>query len=255
MPPLWRGHRTVRAVLALLAVVLATAGCRVDVGVEITVQRAGGGQVAVSVTLDDDAVDRLGGDLGAVLELDDLRAAGWSIEGPEAAEGGGSVVSARKAFAGWDHAVEVLEEVTGAGGPLRELELGRETGLTRTEWWFEATADLSEGIEAFGDDAIATELDGLPIGRPVEDLEAELGEPIAEVVSFVVSARMPEGTVERWELRPGDGPTELVVHTSERRTEVLVWFGVAALLALVFVVWMLLRLVRGGRGRRPAHAA
>jgi hypothetical protein len=263
----------------LLAALLLVASCRVGVDVVVDLDDDGSGSVEVVVALDDDAVARLGGDLDAVLELDDLRAAGWSVEVVDD-RGGGAELTAAKAFRTPDEAEAVLEEVSGPGGVLQDFEVDRSTPFARTEWSVRGVIDLRDGIEAFGDDDLAAELDGLPIGRSVEALQFELGEPLDEVLRLAVEVRLPgsgreiattEGDATDghaaevtaaggvWRVPLGEGPVRVEVSSSERRTPVLVWFGVGALLATVLVVLLLVRgalAVRRRRRRsRPAHAA
>jgi hypothetical protein len=267
-PPRRGSGRVLPAVLGLLLVLAAT-GCRVDIGVQIDVADDGSGIVEVVVALDGDAVDRLGGDLERVLEVDDLRAAGWSVDGPRGAPGGGAEVSASKGFGTPAEARRVVQEIAGADGALRRFRVDRSTPFARTEWSVRGVVDLRGGIEAFGDEALAAELDGLPVGRPVEAIELELGEPLDEVISLAVEVRLPGDDVRTnagepspgggtWRAALGDGPVRIQASSSEQRSSVLAWLGAGIGLAVLLVVLLVgrgvLALWRRRRRPPPAHA-
>ena len=65
----------------MLGLVLALAGCRMDVNVGIDVAEDGSGTVSVAVGVDDDLFARVPGAADRV-HLDDLSAAGWEVTGP-----------------------------------------------------------------------------------------------------------------------------------------------------------------------------
>jgi hypothetical protein len=257
-------RRVIALVGLVVAALLAGVGCRVDTTVTVDVAEDGSGAVEVGVTLDRDAVRRLGGRLRQVVEVDDLRSAGWEIDGPRRIDGGGAEVAVTKAFGTPDEGARVMREVTGRRGPLRGFRFERSTPFARTDWAVEGVLDLRDGIEAFGDEGLAAELDGLPIGRPVDELEAELGEPLSDVVGVEVRLRLPGGDAESnadvraadggtWEARLGDGPVRIHATTTERRTDVLAWLGGAVVVAIVLVVLLLVRVALAWRRRRRAR--
>ena len=73
-------------------------GCRLQLDVNVEVAKDGSGSVEVVVGVDRDGIKRIGGDLGAVLAIDDLEDAGWSIEGPDEESDGFTRVWFRKGF-------------------------------------------------------------------------------------------------------------------------------------------------------------
>src|SRR4051794_23450987 len=104
----------------LLAVVLT--GCKVDTVVAVDAKPDGSGRVSVVVSLDKEAVDAAG-DLRKELVVDDLRRAGWRIDGPVPVAGGGARITATKPFRSPNGANEALDELTGPSGALSSLEL------------------------------------------------------------------------------------------------------------------------------------
>ena len=81
-------------VVFISLVLLLLSACRMEIDVNVLVSEDGSGSVEVVVGLDEDAVERIGGDLSAVMEVDDLLASGWRLDGPDlrGAHGVGAVV-------------------------------------------------------------------------------------------------------------------------------------------------------------------
>ncbi|MDQ3570983.1 MAG: hypothetical protein M3396_10285, partial [Actinomycetota bacterium] len=74
------------------------------------------------VVLDKDATAQVP-DLARDLRLDDLEAAGWSIEGPSRLEDGQTRIEASKSFSTPAGASRAVEELSGPRGPFGELRL------------------------------------------------------------------------------------------------------------------------------------
>src|SRR5215213_7645981 len=165
-----------RLLLGLAAVVLVATGCRVDATTRVEVADDGSGTVTVEVVLDQEAADRVP-DLAAQLRVADLRRTGWTVTGPEAADGG-VVITARKPFADPDQLADVLAEVGGPRGPVVDASLERSRSFGTTSYDFEGVLDLSRGLATFSDRQLTQLLDGLPVGQDEADLEAELGAPL-----------------------------------------------------------------------------
>jgi hypothetical protein len=257
--------RRVRAALLSLCLVVLAGACRLDVDVNVTVEPDGSGFVEVVAALDDAALERVGGDLGAVLALDDLEATGWEVRGPDREGDERTRVRVRKPFDDPDAASAVLAEVAGEEGPFRDFEVTRRRSFARTTWGFAGVVDLSGGPGAFGDDDLAEALDGEPLGQSVEDLERQLGATLDRLVGLRVSVRLPGEVTSNaatriangavWELSFGRGPAELSATGSERRTGVLIWTGVGALLGLIALVWVLVLIAVRVTDRRRAAPA
>ena len=89
-----------RRLLPLLVVLLgwATTACHVSIAAGVDVARDGSGRVSAGVGLDADAVKEIG-DPATALRVDDLRRAGWQVEGPRREDDGLTWVRASKPFA------------------------------------------------------------------------------------------------------------------------------------------------------------
>lgn len=171
MPP----GRLILAVAALFVL----AGCRVGVSVEVETAAEGGGRVMATVTLDGEAAAQVP-DLAEQLRVSDLGAAGWTVEGPTPAPGGGVTVLASKPFATSAGATRALQELGGGFGGLR-LRVDR--GFWRTTSELTGAVDLSPGLAAFGDEELAALVGNPTLGLDPGAVERELGRPLAEVVA------------------------------------------------------------------------
>ncbi|HJR23901.1 MAG TPA: hypothetical protein VJ804_00385 [Acidimicrobiales bacterium] len=238
-----RGGPLLVALLALLAL----SACTLDVEVRVRVDDDGGGTVEVLATADAAALSRIGGDLGAVLDLDALRAAGWTVEGPSALPDGSATVRLGQRFEDAAGAAEVFEDLEGEAGPLQGFTVTRSQSPFRTEWGFRGTVDLG-GDVALPDGA--TEVDGQPVAT-IEELERQLGESLSRLLRLRVGVRLP-GDVRSnattkadngaaWQVAFGTDPLELEATGSRTRTGMV---ALAVVLGLAVVVGLVALLIR-----------
>lgn len=250
-----RSVRRLRLV-SVAALVLLTTACEVRTRVEVTVDEDGSGTVAVAVGLDREAlaqVPDLDGsgtsdvaDLAALVRTEDLEAAGWEVVEPDEAGSDTTWIRVTKPFGTPEEANAILAEVTGPDGPLRDLRLSRSTGFASTELTFSGTADLSGGLEAFGDSGLAQALDGEPLGEDAAQIEQRIGQPIAEALRLDVIVDLPGGLdantddraggAARWSPRLGDGAEQLSATGSVRDRPVQLLMVIAGLLLAAAVV-------------------
>ncbi len=243
---------------------LLLSACRLELDVDVAVEEDGRGTVEVVVAVDPDGIERIGGDLGAVLEVGDLVDAGWAVEGPDVERDGWTRVRFRRSFADPGEANAILEGIAAADGPFQDLVVGYDPSFARSEWTFSGRLDLSGGLATFGDDALTAELDGEPLGQSVEEIEAQLGEPLADVIQAGVAVRLPgevtsnaptaAGDVVEWQAGFGDDAIDLEATGEEQRTATIVAVGISGACLVLLLAYGLVRLVRrpGGR-RRGAH--
>jgi hypothetical protein len=251
-----RLRRLPLAALAGLAATLASA-CQVRTTVTVDVADDGSGTVEVAVGLDADALARLPDldddglstvtDLVALVRRADLVEAGWEVADPAAGDGDMTRIRATKPFGTPEEADRILTELAGPDGALRDLHISRAPGFGRTSYGFSGTVDLSGGLEAFGDERLAAALDGQVLGQDTAEIEQELGEPLADVFTFEVSAHLPGGAGSTWSPRLGEGPLAMEADGTVYDGPVLALtaVAVAASVALMGVVGT--RLVRRPR--------
>ena len=108
-------------------------------------------------TLDAEAVkvaEASGGKLETAVRLGDLKAGGVAVDavGP-APESGGATLTVSKPFAEAADAGNVVAELNGADGPVRRVQVTRETSRFHSEWTFSGVADLKDLKTGIGGDA------------------------------------------------------------------------------------------------------
>ena len=232
--------------LVLLAAVAAwvLGACEVDSRVAVEVRPDGSGVVVVTVRLDDEASRRLG-DPATALRLDDLATAGWTLDEPGPADGGGLVLRAERSFASPEDLPAALDEVGGADGVFRDVELSVVDGFASTRYDFSAQVELTGNPEQFSDDALTATLDGLPLARTPEELALE-GAADPGAMTLEVRVELPGGDpLTNGEVRDGAAtwsfpasggePTSASITSSSTvdagRTRLLLLVGAVALLA------------------------
>lgn len=229
LTPLPAGRR--RALVPVIAIVLLMSACRVDLEVHVVVEEGGSGEVRAAVLLDEAATRHVPG-LADQLEVDDLLAAGWVVEGPATEDDGRTVVRARRSFVAPDDADAALDELTGPDGPFGDLSVRHEQAFAHTRHRLTGRVDLRDGVDAFADDALRERLDGNSLGVDVAELERRAGVPIADALRVELTATLPESggrsSTTRWAPRLG----EVVVVDAAgdvRNTSRLVWSALSVL--------------------------
>jgi hypothetical protein len=182
-------RRAAAAALAATAA-LATGACRLDVNVGVDANADGTGTVKATVTLDEAAAKRAPG-LRNQLEVDDLKRAGWRIEGPTKTDDNGQQIVASKRFEDPREAERVVAEISGPEGPFQQFDLRQQRSFLKTKTTFTGTVDLSAGLAHFSDEELTDRLGGQPVGVDVTTLERRLGATIDRLLGVKVSVRLP----------------------------------------------------------------
>jgi len=165
---------------ALLLLVLT--GCRVDVGVTVTLDEQGGGSVEVRALGDADLLNREPSLLGD-LRLQDIRAAGWTVEGPTVQTDGSALLVLTKGFADVAEGNAVLAEISSPTGPWRDLQLSHALRFATIESGLDGHM-VAVGPEAFSDAGLNTLVGKVPL--------ADLGDPIADgTLVLTMTSQMP----------------------------------------------------------------
>ena len=235
-----------------MLLVLLVAGCQVRTEVEVTMEDDGSGKVEVGVGLDAEAVaelpdlDRNGvsdaADLSVLVRTDDLRATGWDIGAPSTDSDGFTWIRATKPFGTPEEAAAVLNELTGANGPLRDWSLSRKHSFGKTTYDFAGTADLSGGIEAFGDEGLAAALDREPLDATA--IEQRYGAPLSDLVTLKIRASLPGDTKASWSPTLGGSAVPLKANSTVYDTPVLALAALAILAVLALAAVAALRYIR-----------
>lgn len=239
------------AALSLVLVVLAAA-CQVRTAVTVDMADDGSGTVEVAVGLDADALSRLpdidhdgtpgAADLAALVRDDDLVAAGWTVAEPEADDDGTTWLRVTRAFGTPEEANQILEEVAGSDGPF-DFDVSHVETFGESRYVFWAFADLSEGLEGFGDEGLAAALEGEPLGEDAALIAARTGQPIDEIFTLEITALLP-GDETTWSLRLGDPPETMRAESVQYDWPVLTLAALALVSLLVLVVVLVRRVLR-----------
>ncbi len=240
--------------LVVLCVALVT-GCQTETAVVVDVAADGSGAVTVTVTLDAEASDAVG-DLSEVVELADVRKAGWRVVGPEDVKGGGSKLSVTRPFENVDQANAILAGLTGPDGPMRNFELVRSSTFASTKISAKGALDLSKGLATFDETELSKSLDGAKVG----DIVAFLNKKPLSNDQFSMSVRVaPEGMsasgtpASGISARPGAAPVRLDMVAKKRHTKTLV-LAALAVVTLLGAVWLaLFDVLPGTRNTRMAR--
>lgn len=194
LPPLRSSAMPRRLLVVVALVALLATGCQVKLTARIDVGRDGRGRVSAGVGLDADALAEVG-DLATALRVDDLRQAGWQVDGPKKEDDGLTWVRASKPFADPDEATAAMAELSGPGGPFRDLRLARTKSLLRSKTTFTGVLDLTGGLAGLSDPDLAGRLGDVNLGLDVEGLKGRFGDDLAKTVTVEFSAGLP-GKVE-----------------------------------------------------------
>ena len=142
--------------------------------------------------LDDEARRELG-DPAKELRLDDLKAAGWDVAGPDQEEDGLTWVRVAKRFATPDDAARVAAELSAPDGPFRDFRLQRSRTFFKTRTSFTGLVDLSKGLAGLSDPALQERLGDYDLGLDQR----------REGVTVRVEAGLP-GQTKTWEPAVGE---------------------------------------------------
>lgn len=265
--------------LWLAVLLLFASGCRAEVEIVIIVEEDGSGTVETTTVLDAEAAERI---LDLELERDsdglaltDLAQSGWIIGPPEVNSSGATVITAAKPFGSPSQFSDVMDELTGESGLIRDFRLERTKSFARVDYELIGQFDTTEGLEAFGDPELASALDrslgtiAARSGASEDDIVLNLtavlpGEPRGESLSGLVNSGSGQ-LIAEWQVPLGDREvTDIALSSATRKVSALVLRGaavVAAVLAGVIVLAQLLRILlperrgrrnqRRGGGRKP----
>ncbi|HEX3623555.1 MAG TPA: hypothetical protein VHT97_14670 [Acidimicrobiales bacterium] len=180
-----------RRLLFLVALVAWVAtGCQVKLVADVDVARNGSGRISAGVGLDADALKQVG-DVATAFRVDDLRQAGWDVQGPRKEGDGLTWVRASKGFADPAQAAATMAELSGTDGPFRDFRLVRTRSLLRSRTTFTGVLDLSHGLSGLSDPDLTARLGDVDLGLGLDGLQQRFGPDLAKSVQVEVVAGLP----------------------------------------------------------------
>lgn len=237
--------RVTRALAALL--LLAGTGCQATLAAGVDARPDGSGTVRAGLGLDADALREVG-DLAAVLRVDDLRQAGWKVQGPEEEDDGLTWVRASKPFADPAEAERALAQLSGPGGPFRDFRLTRSGSLLRTRTAFTGTVDLTGGVAGLADPELVERVGGEPV---VDSLGGGVRVEVSAGLPGKIRSNAPTTSGGRAVWTPEMGSQLTLQADAELRRLAPIAYGVAAVLAALGGLVLVVRRRRGrDAGRR-----
>ncbi len=277
--------RCVRLLGALFFVALMATSCRADLSVDVDVEPDGSGVVGVEVVIDAEAADQLldlDRDSGGGIPTRDLVEAGWNVEPPVRGDDGSVTVTATKAFGTTSQFSEVMDELSGDTGLIRNFTLVRAQSFGRLDYTVSGVIDPINGFSSFTDPDLETSLTrslqaiadgyGATEGDVAIDLTVTLPGELQEDQSNGVQQELTETTATlQWETTlAGDSRTDVLIATTRREITAQVLRGVAVLAGVLAALLIFARLLRlfsswrrpqqpqrprpaDARGRRPAE--
>ena len=262
-PSVGWGRRHPRSALlgVLIGVVVCVSGCRVEMVVRIDSDELGAGRISVTAELDRDvavavlapssantiaASEAQATQPVARIQLEDVRQAGW--EGPglvrNADESARFALSHR--FRNVAEANALIDQMSGARGPLAGLRLERTRTPLSTSITLSGPGNFRDGLAAFGDDQLTSATGNGPFGlTDAEVLRQSNGASLDDVFSLRLDANLIDKQ-KSWRLPIGSATQ---VRSGARSTSwATIGGGVGALGAVIALV------VLQRRSGRPSRA-
>jgi hypothetical protein len=258
--------RRASALLGLVALVSTLTACRLDTLVTVDVRPNGSGEVAVSVTADPALVAAVP-DLTERLELDDLVAAGWTVEAPAPTDAGGLRMRISRRVDTVEDLVATLDDLSAEFGPLKDLSLDREGKVDDSTWTLRGRLEVNGGLSAFADEGLLAVIGAPPFSDAVGERGLELGQALGLTLrvrlpgDLVTTTGVTEGDVTQWTATFDGGTQEIVAVSQHTAVGATVGRVVAPVLGWLLGVWLVamaalsVAVAVARRRRRPATPA
>jgi len=173
----------VHRVLAACVCVIALAGCRLDVAVDMNVEPDGTGMISILATADAElvaAVPTIADDLAT----DDVVAAGWVVDGPDPTPDGGLTITFTHGFFSDEEATNLLNSL---GPPFNEMSMVRNSSGEDTTTRLSGLLGLPDGFESFADDDLVAAVGSVPFADQI----AASGATPASSMGVTMRASLP----------------------------------------------------------------
>jgi hypothetical protein len=239
--------RRLRTTLAALALSVLCAACNVDISIDVNMKADGSGTITVTATADSDIVKQAP-HLVEDLRLTDLRAAGWTIQGPAPTPSGGLQIVLTHTFKTPKQAMAILADLNGPSGPLKSIRLSRTKKGDTTTFTLGGTLVVDGGLDAFSDADLLAAVGATPYSAqavaahvtPAQAVtikfRAKLPGTVKKSTATAGSASSPTGLA--WNV-PLDGTSVDVATTSTQKKAKNIWASPLTRGAkILFYVWI-----------------
>jgi hypothetical protein len=244
----------VRVVLLVVLAGLVGAGCEMRTRLDVAVGADGSGHVELVVAVDEEATSREP-QLLAGLDVADVEATGWEVEGPAEGPDGWTRVAFRHEFGAPEEVAGLVEEISGPEGALQGFALERDDAFAETRYRFRGEVDLSGGVSGLLEDPELSQALGADVAELVDDLvpgeesavDEALGVRVAVRLPGEVEANVPERAGGRvvWEPDVAERQvTELSATSTLSRNDRALWLVVAVVAGAAAVLVTGLRVLR-----------
>jgi hypothetical protein len=227
-------HR--RGWVAVVVAVLLCAGCKVDATTTIRLEPDGSGVVSVRARFDGEAVDvveRGGGRIEDEIVLSDLRERGWTVSWQRGRAGSAAVALVHR-FRDEAELSQLLEELAGTGGILRDARLTRTRNLLQRRDGVSLVADLSALRSGVRDDEeLAERLRA--VGVNVDAVDFILAQQLRRAFSLRVTLMVPDDKTRSFLIDSGERETVNLSssHFQANRFALLVIGGILVFLSVL----------------------
>ena len=256
--------RLPRRILAAIALSIVCASCKVDLTINVAMKADGSGTVTLTAIADAQILQKAP-QIASDLRFDDLKAAGWTVQGPAPTADGGLQVVIAHPFQTPEQGTAILASINGSNGPLVGMGLSRVHAKGTTTFAINGALQLKGGLDAFTDSELLTAVGATPY---TAQLAAATVQP-ADAISATLTVSLP-GTIDTnnagrgvglsWST-PTDATSQTVTASSESHDAKNVWAkplargALIALIAWVAIAFLFIVYVFLARRRRYAQRA
>ena len=236
----------------LVGLVIALAGCNVNARFDITMREDGTGTVRTTITVDSDAVQRLGGPttFAQTIPLDDLRAAGWTVSSWKRGDGGTETIQLSHPFVDQADLGRRIVDLAGPNGILQKPALTHDRGWFSSRYALGLVVDVrSPSVDIVHDAALSSRLRAAGVDPAL--LQAQLAVELKSALHVTVVVHLPGQATNTYDAATGTVQTFRATSGGTNWDHV-VKFGIGSALALLAGMFFLAAGVGARRNRRRA---
>lgn len=195
----------IRRVIALCVCVVALAGCKIDMNVDLSIAPDGTGTITLVVNADAEVIEAVP-TIAEELATDDIIAAGWAIDGPVALPDGGATITLSHPFSSDAEATNLLNSL---GPPFNQMSVVRNTSGNDTTTRLSGLLGLADGFDTFADDDLIAAVGSVPFSAQITASGATAESSMSAVIRATLPGQIDADQTNGQQL--GDNQLEWVV--------------------------------------------